>query len=318
MFEHLTTIWNSLVIAIIGATSDHHPAVETISLDRPRDNWAVISEVSGAVRYKRIHSAAWYDGRVGIGLRPGDKIYVATGGSILLRYPHLQASIFCSTPSLFIVEADLDHLRFFQRSFGLYGVKKGSASNEKNTTKGTIDELNTDLQRFSSFLERPGDRSAITEVPTTQNQNSGKLEDLSFSLEDDKQSGNSRTLKFQNDSFAFVRKVALIRWIFPKGNMELVSKSYPRTLVFEANNPDQRKLLYAFLWHDRAVKPIWSGASLGRWQATIPGPGRYRIQALSEDNSAISDVLWITANTSQTGDLIPEFWDNGTTRWINE
>jgi hypothetical protein len=284
--------------------------------------WAVVVEVKGEVRHKRSHSSLWGLTKIGTALYPGDKVYVEKNSQVLLRYPQLRASVFCSTPSMFSISRDLEHMRFQDKWFALFAMVDPIKESLKDPDGKPIPEPpKPKRDDFLKLLERPGDRDkmpAMSAAKTNDKENE-RLEELSFGLQDDGGRGNSRLLKFDTGVFAFVRQVEVLEWQFPRGVYDLASPSFPRRISFEVLNVKRNPVLHGYLWSERELTPRWSGVSRGKFtDVPIAAPGRYRIQVFAEDNSATSDVAWINATAEASPGLIPDNWEDGRTRWLDE
>jgi hypothetical protein len=320
MLSQALAYWKSLfssVLASLGAFSNQQaPANEN-----RHPGWAVVSEVKGAVRHKRSHSSAWLLSKVGTKLFPGDKVYIEENAQVLVRYPKLKASVFASTPSMFTIERDLFHMRHQDRLFALYGL----LGNEEKKTEGSPEKEKHEPRHdeFLKAIERPGDRESLIKDSASKlektTKEDPKLQQLSFNLTEDDTKGNSRNLKFETGVFSFVREVQLLNWVFPRAKLELVSKKFPTRVNVEVTNIATSPILIGYLWNSKRRTPIWSGVSVGKFNnVPIPAPGSYRLQVISEDNTAASDHIVINASKPGESKFIPSEWEDGETRWIDE
>ncbi|MEY4066103.1 MAG: hypothetical protein RIR26_2311 [Pseudomonadota bacterium] len=318
MFSFTLAGLNSLLEAtliFIGAVSPRTD--DNYQSDKPA--FALIAETNGQVRYKRSHSATWFDARMGTSLFPGDRIFVEEDGNILIRYPSLKSTVYCSTPSMFSITEDIELIRHRDRWFVAYAVldPKKEEEEDKNNTEETKREKNY----FVETVEKPGDRDRLDKIKTTSGpkSESKKLEQLSFELSENRATGFSRQLKFDSGVFSYVRQVNLLVWKKPRGKYDLVTQKFPAKIDVEVENSNPNVLLYAYLWKDKNLNPKWSGVSKSVFtNVVIPEPGRYKMQVFSEDSSAASDYLEINATQKRDRTIIPTTWDDGQTRWLDD
>ncbi len=326
MLAELVQSWNSLfaaILASIGAFQNPPPNADHTLDANKEPGWAVVTEVKGSVRHKRSFSSLWNTSKVGTVLNPGDHVYVEEGGEILLRYTKLKASLYCSTPSMFFIDKNLEHMRYQDTSFALFGVEAPVESAKDTKEKETKKAKPKKQDPFQHLIERPGDNnSSLAQTAEIEKKKAidTKLEELAFNLEDNpKRDGNSRSLKFNSGVFAFIREAELLEWKFPRGSYDFVSSQYPNNITVEVYNVKSNPVLFGYLWPQDDFRPSWSGVSRGRFvDVQIPEPGTYRMQIISEDSSAISDVLWIRATTQKESDLIPKKWEDGRMRWLDD
>jgi hypothetical protein len=285
--------------------------------ERTSRGWAEIAQVGGVVKYKKSNSSLWIAGRSGDQLTVGDLVFVDNKSSVLLRYPILKTSIYCSSPSLFAISSKMDHILHFERRYSLFGTFGDKKIEENLIEKNSI--LKDVLSPFNKTFERPGDRFAAKSDVTSGKDANKPLERLEFGKSADNSESSSKKLQFDSGVFSFVREVSTLEWIFPKGDFEFYSETYPTVINVSVNNPDKLMPVYGFLWSNKSLFPKWSGVSRGKFRnVRIEAPGTYFLQAYSEDNSAASDFVRIEAKKGKTNKFLPENWSDGEARWIDD
>ncbi len=322
MLVELAASWNSYFLSLLAYIGSFHTfSHNTQEGDVP--GWAFVSEVKGAVRHKRSYSSLWNRSSVGTKLYPGDKMFVEADSEVMLRYPALHASLYCSSPSMFTIDKNLANMRFKDKLFALSGKLDSSDNKKDPKAKPTPPPSKPDRNDFLQLIERPGDKGDLKVEPSAENKDEAdkKLEQISFGLTDDEKSGRSTFLKFDTGVFSMVRQVHLLEWVFPRGTYDFVAAKFPSHMSAEVVNAPDNPVLYAYLWSELELTPKWSGVSRGKFRnVVIPEPGNYRMQIFSEDDSAVSDVVYVNASTAGQAKsrLIPETWEDGRARWVDE
>lgn len=279
--------------------------------------FAVVATVNGSVKHKHAGSSLWMTSRVGDTLDPGDLVFIDNASSIMLRYPQKKTSIFNSKPALFEISENIGHMLHFERRFSLFGTFDKKPNLETTGEKDSI--LKNFISPFGKTFERPGDRDLAQKNENGKSIGQNVESELNFNNIHVDSSGYSRTIKFGSNAFSLVREVDKIDWIFPKGDFEFFSESFPAEINIVLKNPNRSSWIYVFLWNSRSLVPKWTGVSKGRFRnVPIIEPGIYHLQAYSEDGSAASDWLKIDAKKGKAERFFPEHWNDGQARWLDE
>jgi hypothetical protein len=243
---------------------------------------AVVKEMSGSVLVRPVAQAEWRSMKFNTPLKVGDVVFVGENSKLVYTYRREQGNITIPSNSIFEITTTptitSKTLRTFYRtsSIGERKLKKGERAPLKKS-------------RIYVRMEMAPIRNANPENPTEDND---KEADMTGS---------------DASSFGLERNAKVIRIIEPKGDLNIVASHGPLTLPVRFEKPIEIKKMFGYLWKkDGTARPIWTEVVEGNafQNVSVPAPGEYVFQAVSEDDEYVSPIIRIVF--SQPGKMAQE------------
>lgn len=256
---------------------------------------ASISEMFGNVLVKNASQSEWRPLRFNNQLRTGDLVFIGQQSKLVFTYIAEKAKVTLNENTLIQITEKPSVLSKMFRNF-----YKTNSIGEKQLNDGERAALRRNriyvrMERAPAFEEN----------------------------QKEKQSENNSEPNVDNSKVAGIsveRVAKLIRITEPHGDVKIIADQTSTQFKVKLEQPTQLTKIFGYLWRKNdSPRPVWSGVVEGNVfsKITIPSPGEYIFQAISEEDDYISptiDITFTKANVSDFRTLFskefrPEKWN---------
>lgn len=212
----------------------------------------VVTSAKGDIRYRRVGSLNWVSLANRKELFVGDLLFTRNGASARIEYVAVGAAVELPPQTLFRVGETPPTYTKLRRRFAL----------ESNNAK----------VQDSRSSQNPFERVQV---------------------KNPEEDGSKQATKDSKSSLRILREKSPLQLATPQMGDITLSTIFPAKLTLRVEPEFAGKKMWAYLWGENdKVNPIWSGFSTGEFSAIpIPAPGRYSVQAMSDDETQVSEMI---------------------------
>ena len=218
----------------------------------------IVASATGDIRYRRTGSLNWVPLDNRKELFVGDLLFTRTGASARIEYVAVGAAVELPPQTLFRIGEVPPTYTKLRRRFAVENAKSGSGSGSGSGV--------------SNNPQNPFERVQV------KNPDEG----------DGKKTSTKGTQRL-----SILREKSPLQLAAPQAGSVTFSSAFPAKLTLRVGPEFMGKKVWAFLWAaSDKVNPIWNGYSLGEFSAIpIPAPGTYSVQAISDDETLVSETV---------------------------